>query len=128
MEKETLMKTKVNGIAAPPRVLVSPGAERSETARSEAERSAVLVRVDCFRVRRHSRHTISRTLYWVPPKCFSAEVPKVGEFRPAETRAATRDEVHRGVGSPDDVSADRRMRLSANPHLIPAQLPYHALD
>jgi len=35
------MKTKVNGIAAPPGVLVSPGAERSETERSEAERSAV---------------------------------------------------------------------------------------
>ena len=35
------MKTKVNGIALPPCVLVSPGAERSEAERSEAERSAV---------------------------------------------------------------------------------------
>ena len=38
------MKTKVNGvngIAALPRVLASPGAERSEAERSEAERSAV---------------------------------------------------------------------------------------
>jgi hypothetical protein len=35
------MKTKVNGIAAPPYVLASPGAERSEAERSEAERSAV---------------------------------------------------------------------------------------
>ena len=34
------MKTKVNGIALPPCVLVSPGAERSEAERSEAERSA----------------------------------------------------------------------------------------
>jgi hypothetical protein len=40
-EKETLMTMKVNGMAAPPRVLVSPGAERSEAERSEAERSAV---------------------------------------------------------------------------------------
>jgi transposase len=35
------MKTKVNGVASPPRVLVSPGAERSETERSDAERSVV---------------------------------------------------------------------------------------
>jgi len=35
------MKTKVNGMVAPPRVLVSLGAERSEAERSEAERSAV---------------------------------------------------------------------------------------
>ncbi len=35
------MMTKVNGMAAPPRVLVSPGAERSEAERSETERSAV---------------------------------------------------------------------------------------
>jgi transposase len=35
------MKTKVNGVASPPRVLVSPGAERSEAERSETERSAV---------------------------------------------------------------------------------------
>lgn len=35
------MTMKVNVMAAPPRVLVSPGAERSETERSEAERSAV---------------------------------------------------------------------------------------
>jgi transposase len=35
------MTMKVNGMAAPPRVLVSPGAERSEAERSEAERSAV---------------------------------------------------------------------------------------
>ena len=34
------MKTKVNGIAVPPRVLVSPGAEQSEAERSEVERSA----------------------------------------------------------------------------------------
>jgi transposase-like protein len=34
------MKTKVNGIVAPPHVLVSPGPERSEAERSEAERSA----------------------------------------------------------------------------------------
>jgi transposase len=34
------MKTKVNGIAAPSCVVVSPGAERSEDERSEAERSA----------------------------------------------------------------------------------------
>ena len=34
------MKMKVNGIALPPCVLVSPGAERSEAERSEAERSA----------------------------------------------------------------------------------------
>ena len=33
------MKTKVNGMAAPPCVLVSPGAERSEAERSEPERS-----------------------------------------------------------------------------------------
>jgi len=33
------MQTKVNGVAAAPRVLVSPGAERSEAERSEAERS-----------------------------------------------------------------------------------------
>jgi transposase len=35
------MKTKVNGIAALPRVLVPSGTERSEARRSEAERSAV---------------------------------------------------------------------------------------
>src|SRR5450759_2393333 len=35
------MKTKVNGVASPPRVLVSRGAERSEAERSETERSAV---------------------------------------------------------------------------------------
>ena len=35
------MTMKVNGMAAPPRVLVSPGAERSEAERCEAERSAV---------------------------------------------------------------------------------------
>jgi len=35
------MKTKVNGIARPPCVLVSPGAERSEAERSEVERSAL---------------------------------------------------------------------------------------
>ena len=35
------MKTKLNGIAPPPRVLVSPGAERSEAERSDAKRSAV---------------------------------------------------------------------------------------
>jgi len=35
------MKTKVNGMAAPPSVLVSPGAGRSEAERSEAERSPV---------------------------------------------------------------------------------------
>lgn len=34
------MKIKVNGIAPLPRLLVSPGAERSEAERSEAERSA----------------------------------------------------------------------------------------
>ena len=34
------MKTKANGMVAPPRVLVSPGPERSEAERSEAERSA----------------------------------------------------------------------------------------
>jgi transposase-like protein len=34
------MKTKVNGSAVPPCVLVSPGAERSEAERSEVERSA----------------------------------------------------------------------------------------
>ena len=34
------MKTKLNGIAPLPRVLVSPGAERSEAERSDAERSA----------------------------------------------------------------------------------------
>jgi len=33
------MKTRVNGIAADPRVLVSPGAGRSEVERSETERS-----------------------------------------------------------------------------------------
>ena len=33
------MKAKVNGVAVPPGVLVSPGAERSEAERSEAERS-----------------------------------------------------------------------------------------
>ncbi|SRR6266498_4193018 len=37
---ETLMKMKVNGLGALPRVLASPGAERSEAERSEAERSA----------------------------------------------------------------------------------------
>jgi transposase len=35
------MKTKVNGIAALPGVLVSPGAARSEAERNETERSAV---------------------------------------------------------------------------------------
>lgn len=35
------MKTKLNGLVALPRVLVPPGAERSEGERSEAERSAV---------------------------------------------------------------------------------------
>jgi hypothetical protein len=35
------MKTKVNGVASPARVLVSRGAERSEAERSETERSAV---------------------------------------------------------------------------------------
>ena len=35
------MKMKVNGVALPPCVLVSPGAERSEAERSEAERSVV---------------------------------------------------------------------------------------
>ena len=35
------MKTKVNGVASPPRILVSPDAERSEAERSETERSAV---------------------------------------------------------------------------------------
>lgn len=35
------MKKNVSGHAAPPSVLVSPGAERSEAERSEAERSAV---------------------------------------------------------------------------------------
>lgn len=35
------MKTKVNGVASSPRILVSPGAERSEAERSETERSAV---------------------------------------------------------------------------------------
>lgn len=34
------MKTRVNGIAADPRVLVSPGAGRSEAERSETERSS----------------------------------------------------------------------------------------
>ena len=35
------MKTKLNGIAPPPRVLVSPDTELSEAERSDAERSAV---------------------------------------------------------------------------------------
>lgn len=35
------MKTKASGLASPPRVVVSPGAERSEAERSDAERSAV---------------------------------------------------------------------------------------
>lgn len=35
------MKSKVNGMAAPPSFLISPGAERSDAERSEVERSAV---------------------------------------------------------------------------------------